>query len=363
METTILSDCHADRPFEAGNFGRSPCCSSGKLQWRRIARWWQGQHRCRAWVIVITREGSVDRYCRCRPRTPEYGDQQPELWRGRLSSVQSCRAVLAAASAWRRMRRHVPRWWLPCGIRWTRVRLGGLFSLSLPLAENPWGFPESNRTNEQKAVLAPRNLVLYQSEAGSDGKVTHDALWKFSEDDYFSGKQLIDPISNNGKAQLDLALLTKGGFGSWYLSNRGDIGFKGTIDAVVPNQLVLSADRFSANSADVSISLTAGALKLGNAYDAGIKPKANADDPNEILLPSVTTGLASATFSAKDIGIFGVVGWSGFADTKFESSGAIHFDGVLNSVPFRTGGRTLWRGVYRYRGFDVFCSTPKSGYL
>lgn len=217
--------------------------------------------------------------------------------------------------------------------------LGGVFSLSLPLAENPWGFPESNRTNEQKAVLAPRNLVLYQSEAGSDGKVTHDALWKFSEDAYFSGKQLIDPISNNGKAQLDLALLTKGGFGSWYLSNRGDIGFKGTIDAVVPNQLVLSADRFSANSADVSISLTAGALKLGNAYDAGIKPKANADDPNEILLPSVTTGLASATFSAKDIGIFGVVGWSGFADTKFESSGAIHFDGVLNSVPFRTGGR------------------------
>lgn len=217
--------------------------------------------------------------------------------------------------------------------------LGGVFSLSLPLAENPWGFPESNRTNEQKAVLAPRNLILYQSKLGSDGEVTHDALWKLSEDTYFSGKKLIDPILNNGKAQLDLALLTKGGFGSWYLSNRGDIGFGGTIDAVVPNQLVLSADRFSANSADVSITLKAGALQLGNAYDVGIKPKANADDPNEILLPSVTTGLASATFTAQDIGIFGVAGWSGFANTKFVSNGAIHFDGVLNSVPFRTGGR------------------------
>lgn len=198
--------------------------------------------------------------------------------------------------------------------------LGGVFSLQFyELASN-----ESWDTEILPDYMsAPRQLSLYQS-----GSSVHVPKWVFNKadtDTYLAGGKTLK--ESNGDAALDLTLLANGGFGSWYLSSRDDILFSGAIDATVDQQLRLSAARFEAIKDTPSVIFKSAALQLGNQASSGA--------PVQVA----TTGKASASFTARDIGVVGTFSWNGFATTNFDSRGEIHFDSVANTAPNRTGGR------------------------
>lgn len=200
--------------------------------------------------------------------------------------------------------------------------LGGVYSLQFyKLASNEsWDaetLPDS--------MNGPRQLSLYQS--GSSGHVPKWVFNKADTDTYLAGGKTLQ--ESNGDAALDLTLLANGGFGSWYLSSRDDILFSGAIDATVDQQLRLSAARFEAIEGTPSVIFKSAALQLGNQASSGA--------PVQVA----TTGAASATFTAQDIGVVGSFSWNGFATTKFDSRGEIHFDSVANTAPNRAGGRNF----------------------
>lgn len=208
--------------------------------------------------------------------------------------------------------------------------LAGVFALRFAdtaNADNPWDIqiPASgDLTAEQKAVLADRQLTLYQS-AGS-----HAETWPAGVDtgQYLAGNATLDPLTHNGKARLDLAKLVAGGFGSWYLTSQHEMRFAGPITATVNNQLQLNAPRFAAAGNDTALAFTAAAIRLGNPrVDAGA-PAAAAD-----------LGLATARFNGLDIGLIGTFSWNGFATTTLSSQGEMHFDSVTNNVANHVGGR------------------------
>lgn len=217
--------------------------------------------------------------------------------------------------------------------------LGGSFSLRFMdtvggLVNKPsWGVNALSFPELYAALAQGRALTLYQTAASTDksGAENHVALWPagVSEADYLAGSQLLDVFSYNGKTALDVALLQAGGFGSWYLTSQSDLRFAGRIEATVDNHLSLNAARFSAADDTASLALTAATARVGNFRT------------NAGAAQAASTGLASAAINARDIGLVGTFGWSGFGNTTFTSSGAIHFDSVANNVSQRTDGRTF----------------------
>ncbi|MQY51005.1 filamentous haemagglutinin family protein [Rhodocyclus gracilis] len=174
-------------------------------------------------------------------------------------------------------------------------------------------------------MSAARQLTLFQS-AG-----THPEQWQLNAQDtggYLDGTTTL-PLAGNGQARLDLATLDAGKFGSWYLGSQNEIRFDGVINARVNNQLRLDAPVFSATSSASRVNFTAAAIGLGN-YQSASAPPGNAKK-----------GSANAVFSARDIGISGNFSWNGFAQSRFNSSGEIHFDSTANSAPNRPGGRNF----------------------
>lgn len=199
--------------------------------------------------------------------------------------------------------------------------LGGIFSLRLnDLASNAtWdsqGLPAS--------MTGPRRLTLFQSAAD------HPQQWPLDATaTYLAGKTVLPSATHDGLASLDLALLDAAGFGSWYLGAQDEVRFAGPIRATVANQLRLDAPVFTAMGAATAVNLTAAALQLGNSVPAAA-PAVQADP-----------GAASATFTARDIGVIGNFTWNGFAHTTLDSAGEIHFDSTANLAPNRSGGRSF----------------------
>ncbi|UCV05448.1 filamentous hemagglutinin N-terminal domain-containing protein [Dechloromonas denitrificans] len=213
--------------------------------------------------------------------------------------------------------------------------LGGIFSLRFyELASSAtWdsvGLPDS--------MNGPRQLTLFQSRSSSTPPLQwtpddHPLEWKLSAADtaaYLAGKKTLASGDYDGKARLDIAPLVSAGFGSWYLSTPGEMGFDGTLSATVNNQLRLDAPKFSAAGDSTSVDFTAAALQLGS-YAPTAAPASSA----------IVGSTASAVFSARDIGISGNFSWNGFATSDFNSSGEIHFDSTANSAPNRLGGRNF----------------------
>jgi hypothetical protein len=68
------------------------------------------------------------------------------------------------------------------------------------------------------STTAPRALTLYQSV----GSPADNWPAGISESDYLAGTATLDPALFNGKARVDLAALTAGNFGSWYLQSQDE---------------------------------------------------------------------------------------------------------------------------------------------
>ncbi len=232
--------------------------------------------------------------------------------------------------------------------------LGGVFSLSLAAVKNdtnPWGLPEAATDDESKAIRAARLLTLYQSAD------KHAAQWPSGVDtaDYLAGEVSLDAVKYNGKAALDLASLLAGGFGSWYLTSQNEIQLSGLVDATVQNQLVLNAPRFSAATDTTDATLRAAAIQIGNSNPVA----AISADDKSLAIESVSSGNGQVSFHALDIGLLGAFGWSGFGESKFISSGAIHFDSTKNEGTNRSGGRE-YNGLMRASGDLVFSAARLS---
>lgn len=198
--------------------------------------------------------------------------------------------------------------------------LGGSFALRFADVDdksNPWDVQKaenSDYTPEQLAVMAERQLTLYQSSSG------HADTWPATVDNeqYLAGAAKLDPVAFNGKASLDLASLVSGGFGSWSLTSQNEMRFSGDISATVNNQLKLNAPKFSAADDSTSLVLKAAAAQIGNL--------------NTVATATVASiGGATASISALDIGLIGTFDWNGFGTSKFASQGEIHFDSVGTS--------------------------------
>lgn len=222
--------------------------------------------------------------------------------------------------------------------------LGGVFSLAFGHTSNNsgsflWGL-QSTTTDAQKALNADRQLTLYQSqEKDAAGKIIHTELWP--------GSANIDTATHNGKAALDLAALSSGGFGSLDLTSQHEMRFSGTIATTVNNQLRLDAPVFTANDG-AQVTLTAAAARIGNSQlNAGSEET------------SAAIGNATATIKARDIGLLGTFTWNGFGTTTFASTGAIHFDSTQNDVTHRDNGRT-YNGQMSASGDLVFSAARLS---
>lgn len=232
--------------------------------------------------------------------------------------------------------------------------LGGVFSLSLAAVQNdinPWDLPEAATDDESKAVRSARLLTLYRTAK------THTARWPSGVDAerYLAGEILLNAKQFNGKAALDLAPLLAGGFGSWYLTSQNEIQLSGHVDATVQNQLVLNAPRFSAATDATDATLRAAAIQIGNSNPVG----AISDTDKSLDIESVSTGNGLVSFHARDIGLLGAFGWSGFGESKFVSSGAIHFDSTNNEGANRSGGRN-YNGLMSASGDLVFSAARLS---
>lgn len=198
--------------------------------------------------------------------------------------------------------------------------LGGSFAFrfaDVDNKDNPWDVQkagDSDYTPEQLAVMAERQLTLYQSSSG------HADTWPATVDNeqYLAGTATLDPTAFNGKASLDLASLVSGGFGSWSLTSQNEMRFSGDISATVNNQLRLNAPKFSAADDSTSLILKAAAVQIGNL---------NTDATAAVA----SIGGATASISALDIGLVGIFDWNGFGNSKFASQGEIHFDSVGTS--------------------------------
>jgi len=209
---------------------------------------------------------------------------------------------------------------------------GGVFSLRLAEGEgyaDPWQgefLPDDLVDPVSLAALTgPRQLTLFQSSGG------HPAQWPdwLTQQAYLAGGAMLPAVGRDGKPRvaLDLAPLAAAGFASWYLGSQNEIRFEGSIQAAVPSQLRLDAPRFAAAGDGVRVDLSAGALQLGN-YSVATTPTAAAD-----------LGGAEAVFHARDIALMGQFSWNGFALSRFESAGELHFDSRSNSAANRSGGR------------------------
>lgn len=207
--------------------------------------------------------------------------------------------------------------------------LGGTFRLSfgnITSDDLSWGIDLSNTavswTDAQKAAASERTLTVYQSQDG------HEDQWPDSADAdaYLQGTAPLDTETYNGKAAVDLTLLSDAGFGSWSLSSRDEMVFSGMIDATATNQLNLRARSFNAADDSTQVALTAAAVQIGNyralSYTEGTATAAQ----------TATMGDAAIAINALDIGLTGVFSWSGFGDSTFASRGAIHFDSQSNNV-------------------------------
>ena len=231
--------------------------------------------------------------------------------------------------------------------------LGGVFSLSLAAVQNdinPWGLSEAATDDETLAIRAARQLTLYQSAAA------HAAQWPSTVDSesYLAGNTLLDAVNFSGKAALDLAPLVAGGFGSWYLTSQNEIQLSGPVNATVQNQLVLNAPRFSA-ATDADVTLRAAAIQIGNANSVA----AISDTDKSLAVEAVATGNGRVSFHALDIALIGAFGWSGFGESKFVSSGAIHFDSTNNQGTNRSEGRE-YNGLMSASGDLVFSAARLS---
>ncbi|WP_428827807.1 filamentous hemagglutinin family protein [Azonexus sp. IMCC34842] len=203
---------------------------------------------------------------------------------------------------------------------------GGIFSLSLYKRPSSESWYATNEANLPATIKDSRLLSLHQSSGA------RPLQWQLNADQtaaYLNGERVLASGDYNGKATLDIASLTSAGFGSWYLNSQDQIDFSGNIAATVNNQLRLNAPKFSAADDTTRVSLTAAAIQLGN-YAPAAAP-----------VTTAATGLAEATFTARDIGISGNFTWNDFAVTRFTSSGEIHFDSTVNSAANRIGGRNL----------------------
>jgi len=228
--------------------------------------------------------------------------------------------------------------------------LGGIFALRFSHAgnaDNPWDIqiPQSGvLTPDQLAARAPRQLTVLQSLNG------HVDTWPSSVDSdaYLADIATISPETYNGKVQLDLAPLLSGGFGSWYLTSQNEMRFAGPITASINNQLWLNAPIFSAAGNDTNLALKAAAIQVGNL---------NADAGLAASVASI--GNATASFIARDIGLVGTFNWNGFANSKFASSGEIHFDSITNDRAQHTGGR-LFNGQMTASGALEFSAARLS---
>ncbi|MDP1635290.1 MAG: hypothetical protein Q8L69_11495, partial [Gallionellaceae bacterium] len=210
--------------------------------------------------------------------------------------------------------------------------LGGTFALRFTDAldkADPWDLPPGTTTElttEIKAALrSQRVLSLYQSTG------TRVDLWPSTVDaaKYLAGRATLDPVAFSGKAELDLAPLQSGGFGSWYLASQDAMKFSGTISATVNNQLRLDANSFSATTDASRLTLKAAAAQIGSFSSSGVPAAAG-------------IGSAEAVIQARDIGLVGAFSWNGFGSSRFVSSGEIHFDSVNNSVARIPGGRLFY---------------------
>jgi filamentous hemagglutinin family protein len=232
--------------------------------------------------------------------------------------------------------------------------LGGVFSLRftadpVKMEANPWGVGIGQSQEIIDALTQGRALSVYQTAATDDKRAreNHAELWPVSVSAaaYLAGTAELDAQTYNGKAALDVALLQD--FGSWYLTSQSDIVFAGKVEATVNNHLSLNAANFRAADDTTDLKLTAATARIGNFRDgAGAAVAA-------------TTGLADASITARDIGLVGTFGWSGFADSSFTSSGALHFDSVENTVRNRTDGR-LFNGQMTASGALTFSAARLS---
>ncbi len=226
--------------------------------------------------------------------------------------------------------------------------LGGIFSLSLYKRSSSESWYATDESNLPATIKGARQLTLIQSSG------SRPLQWQLNADEtqaYLNGTQALASADYNGKATVDVASLNSAGFGSWYLSSQDQIRFDGKISATVNNQLRLNAPKFTAADDATRVALVAAAIQLGN-YAPAAAPVATAD-----------TGLAEASFTARDIGLSGNFTWNGFALTQLNSSGEIHFDSTANIVPNADPtlpGTPYFRGQMTAAGAVVFSAARLS---
>jgi filamentous hemagglutinin family protein len=198
---------------------------------------------------------------------------------------------------------------------------GGTFVLNFAndgLGSSPWDTTDFPAPTAVVPILyAPRTLHLYQTGPGQ----SRAPAWPTDIDigSYRAGTAVLPLARFNGQAWLDLALLQAGGFSSWYLHSQDRIVFNGAIDAGVAGQMRLDSPRFQA-APQARTSLRAAALQIGNSGAPATSPPVGGD----------------AVFAAEalDLSVFGNSVWDGFATTRLESRGELHFDSVAGSGGF-----------------------------